>query len=415
MQPTRAGYINAMQVYPYSDGALYQVYAAPGQVTDIALAPGEQLVGSGPVAAGDTVRWVIGDTESGTGQTKQMHILIKPTRPDLVTNLVINTDRRTYHLELRSTERTYMASVSWAYAQDQLIALRRQNAAAEAATAIASGVDINALNFRYRIEGDNPPWRPLRAFDDGRQVFIAFPTGIGQGEMPPLWVIGAGRRCRAGQLPDPRQSHDRRPAVRRGRAPARRRTAEEGPHRADGREAAVVTDASSDPADAVREMRKGWRCAFGQVGRLSCGFRARLLLPLVWSRPSQSPARCSLLCSASRRLLAPSCTTPTIARRLTASIICRVTTLVCPSPYRSWDRRYRAISVGRSLTQETRRHLRLLILLCHKVGFAAARAQAGHRSSCRKMARASRKRRVAMEFGTWRCIRPAAARRVALG
>lgn len=190
VQPTRAGYINAMQVYPYSDGALYQVYAAPGQVTDIALADGEQLVGAGPVAAGDTVRWVIGDTESGTGPTKRIHILVKPTRPDLVTNLVINTDRRTYHVELRSTEKTYMASVSWAYAQDQLIALRRQNALAEAGTAVARGVDINALNFRYKIEGDFPPWRPLRAFDDGRQVFIAFPTGIGQGEMPPLWVIG---------------------------------------------------------------------------------------------------------------------------------------------------------------------------------------------------------------------------------
>jgi type IV secretion system protein VirB9 len=190
VQPTRAGYINAMQVYPYSDGALYQVYAAPGQITDIALAAGEQLVGAGPVAAGDTVRWVIGDTESGTGPTKRIHILVKPTRPDLVTNLVINTDRRTYHVELRSTEKTYMASVSWAYAQDQLIALRRQNTAAVAGTAVASGVDINALNFRYKIEGDTPPWRPLRAFDDGRQVFIAFPTGIGQGEMPPLWVIG---------------------------------------------------------------------------------------------------------------------------------------------------------------------------------------------------------------------------------
>jgi P-type conjugative transfer protein TrbG len=190
VQPTRAGYINAMQVYPFSDGALYQVYAAPGEITDIALAPGEQLVGSGPVAAGDTVRWVIGDTESGTGPGKRIHILVKPTRADLVTNLVINTDRRTYHLELRSTEKTYMASVTWAYAQDQLIALRRQNAAAEAGTAVATGVDINALNFRYRIEGDTPPWRPLRAFDDGRQVFIAFPAGIGQGEMPPLWVIG---------------------------------------------------------------------------------------------------------------------------------------------------------------------------------------------------------------------------------
>ena len=157
VQPTRAGYINAIQVYPFSDGALYQVYAAPGEITDIALEAGEQLVGSGPVAAGDTVRWVIGDTESGTGPTKRVHILVKPTRPDLVTNLIINTDRRTYHLELRSAEKTYMASVSWAYPQDQLIALRRQNAAAEAAAPVASGVDIDALNFRYPIEGDNRP------------------------------------------------------------------------------------------------------------------------------------------------------------------------------------------------------------------------------------------------------------------
>ena len=112
VQPTRNGYINAVQVYPYATGALYQVYTAPGQVTDIALQEGEQLVGSGPVAAGDTVRWIIGDTESGTGQTKRVHIEVKPTRPDLVTNLVINTDRRTYHLELRSTEQAYMASVS---------------------------------------------------------------------------------------------------------------------------------------------------------------------------------------------------------------------------------------------------------------------------------------------------------------
>ena len=115
-----------MQVYPFSAGALYQVYAAPGQITDIALQAGEQLTGSGPVAAGDTVRWIIGDTESGNGATKRVHILVKPTRPDLDTNLVINTDRRTYLIELRSTEKTYMASVSWQYPEDELIALRRQ-------------------------------------------------------------------------------------------------------------------------------------------------------------------------------------------------------------------------------------------------------------------------------------------------
>src|SRR6202040_4205106 len=136
VQPSRSGYVNAVQVFPFADGALYQVYAAPGQVTDIALQEGEQLVGSGPVAAGDTVRWIIGDTESGAAKAQKVHILVKPTRPELITNLVINTDRRTYHLELRSTERTYMASVSWIYPQDELIALRRRSALADAAAPV---------------------------------------------------------------------------------------------------------------------------------------------------------------------------------------------------------------------------------------------------------------------------------------
>ena len=57
-------------------------------------------------------------------------------------------------------------------------------------TPVASGVEIDNLRFRYAIDGDNPPWRPLRAFDDGKKVYIAFPRGIAQGEMPPLFIIG---------------------------------------------------------------------------------------------------------------------------------------------------------------------------------------------------------------------------------
>lgn len=189
MQPTGRDFLNAIQLYPWSEGALYQVYAAPGQVTDIALQPGEKLVGPGPVAAGDTVRWIIGDTLSGSGEAQRVHILVKPTRPDLATNMVINTDRRTYHLEIRATPGTYMASVSWTYPHDQLIALRSRIAAEEQAAPVAAGVDLASLNFSYRIEGDTPSWRPLRVFDDGRQVFIEFPPSVA--ELPPLFVVGA--------------------------------------------------------------------------------------------------------------------------------------------------------------------------------------------------------------------------------
>jgi type IV secretion system protein VirB9 len=119
VQPERATFLNAIQKYAWAEGALFQVYAKPGQVTDIVLQEGEELVGPGPVAAGDTVRWIIGDTVSGSGAARRVHILVKPTRPDIMTNIVINTSRRTYHIELRATPATYMASVSWSYPQDE--------------------------------------------------------------------------------------------------------------------------------------------------------------------------------------------------------------------------------------------------------------------------------------------------------
>lgn len=190
VQPDRGLFRNAIQQYAWADGALYQIYASPGQVTDIVLQEGEQLVGPGPVAAGDTVRWIIGDTVSGTGAARRVHILVKPTRSDIATNLVINTDRRTYHAELRATTATYMASVSWRYPADDLIALRAAAAEAERAAPVAAGIDLAALNFRYRLSGDKVAWRPVRVFDDGRQVFVEFGEAIATGEMPPLFVTG---------------------------------------------------------------------------------------------------------------------------------------------------------------------------------------------------------------------------------
>jgi len=186
-EPSSAGYVNAVQVYPWTDGALYRLYAAPEQVSDIALQAGEKLVA---VSAGDTVRWVIGDTTSGAGEDVRVHVLVKPFAPGQATNMVITTDRRAYHLALESTDRTAMAAVSWTYPQDRLLALQRQNVQAEAAKPVAAGIDLANLHFRYAISGDTPPWRPLRAWDDGSKVYIEFPGRLDQGEAPPLFVVG---------------------------------------------------------------------------------------------------------------------------------------------------------------------------------------------------------------------------------
>ena len=188
IEPSKDGYINAIQNYPYVKGALYQLYAAVNQVSDVALEPGEKLIS---VSAGDTVRWVVGDTTSGEGGRAQVHILVKPIAPDLQTNLVIATDKRTYHLELHSTDKTYMASVSWTYPYSDLLALKKRNTEAtrRAGLTIDRDLKLDRLKFRYRIKGE-APWKPVRAFDDGKKVYIQFPSGLRQGEAPPLFVIG---------------------------------------------------------------------------------------------------------------------------------------------------------------------------------------------------------------------------------
>ena len=165
--PTREGYVNAIQVWPFTDGALYQVYASPGRVTVIALQPGEELV---TVAAGDTVRWIVGDTASGGGDELRVNVLVKPIRSGLKTNLVITTSRRTYLIELTSTEKAWMASVSWDYPRDRMLSLQRQAQAASVAAPLDTGLSLENIRFRYAISGSNAPWKPLRAFDDGEKV-----------------------------------------------------------------------------------------------------------------------------------------------------------------------------------------------------------------------------------------------------
>lgn len=186
-EPRRDFYINAVQIYPWSDGAIYRLYTAPERISEIALQPGETLTS---VASGDTVRWVIGDTTSGSGAARRTHILVKPAAAGLRTNLVVTTDRRLYRIEIESNARTAMAGIAWSYPQDELLALGRAEASAAAGQPVAQGIAVETLNFGYSIEGDEPDWRPVRAFDDGRQVFIQFPASLSRGEAPPLFIVG---------------------------------------------------------------------------------------------------------------------------------------------------------------------------------------------------------------------------------
>jgi len=63
-----------------------------------------------------------------------------------------------------------------------MLALQRQAQIASAIAPVDTGLSLENLRFRYAISGSNPPWKPLRAFDDGEKVYIQFPAGIAQGD-----------------------------------------------------------------------------------------------------------------------------------------------------------------------------------------------------------------------------------------
>ncbi len=188
--PDAASYFNAIVRYAYEPGTLYQVFAAPMRITDIALEPGERILGQ--PASGDVVRWILAIGKSMDHGVEQSHVYLKPTRPDLETNLAINTDRRSYLLELHSYPDTFMAAVVWRYPEDEVARLEEETteaAAAEKTSAPVVGLD--RLNFDYTIQvvQGSPAWTPLQCFDDGRRTFIRFPPAMLVREAPALFVL----------------------------------------------------------------------------------------------------------------------------------------------------------------------------------------------------------------------------------
>lgn len=194
--PTRAAYLNAALYYDFEPGRLYTVHTSPRFLTAIALRPGETIISK---AAGDTVRWIMGETETGSGATKQQLVMIKPLRGGLRTNVIITTDQHTYLLDAVSHEQDfYTTEISWNYPLDQFREMQAAKVAAAAAAqaqqaSVVGGVlAINNLHFGYKIKSErgHPRWQPVRVFDDGSKTYVQFPVNLASSEAPPMFLIG---------------------------------------------------------------------------------------------------------------------------------------------------------------------------------------------------------------------------------
>ncbi|MEJ1968434.1 MAG: TrbG/VirB9 family P-type conjugative transfer protein [Rhizomicrobium sp.] len=62
----------------------------------------------------------------------------------------MTTDRRSYHLQLESTDRTYMAAISWTYPQDGLVTEHRGSVSAAPVSANRHHPIARQSAFRLR-------------------------------------------------------------------------------------------------------------------------------------------------------------------------------------------------------------------------------------------------------------------------
>lgn len=178
-------FFGGVQVFVYDPGRVYEVWTAPLRVTTLTLSPGETIISK---AAGDTVRWQIGETQSGEGSGQRAHVMIKPLQRGLETNLILATSQRVYLLQLRSgAPETFNAAITW-----DVGAVLDTATPAAASPPPGMVAPQGPLDARFRIapKGKRPSWTPTAVMTDGVRTFLTFPAAVTAAEAPALFALG---------------------------------------------------------------------------------------------------------------------------------------------------------------------------------------------------------------------------------
>mgnify|MGYP003384639433 CR=1 FL=1 len=164
------------------------VVCAVLQICDIELQPGEQV---NNLNVGDP-RFTVEPSISGVGAGEVQHLIIKPLDVGLDTSLVVTTNRRTYHIRLRSHRTDFMPRVGFTYTEDAVAkwdAIRtREVKEKQERTIPKTGEYLGDLNFGYEVTG-NVSWKPVRVYNDGTKTIIQMSTAMSQTEAPTLLVV----------------------------------------------------------------------------------------------------------------------------------------------------------------------------------------------------------------------------------
>ncbi len=199
------------------------------ELTDLAFEKGESILS---VQLGDSVRWNIESAISGSANDSVEHLIVKPLEAGLKTSMLITTDRRTYHIRLKSTEADFMPAVVFSYPNSLKLPSKKhygddsylqytsnydsnedhndysetnsslknyssvQNVSYEGNSRPALNVaatyndSTQRRNYNYSVDGDSKII-PQNVYDDGKRTFIVMNNPINSSYLPVLQEISS--------------------------------------------------------------------------------------------------------------------------------------------------------------------------------------------------------------------------------
>ncbi len=169
-------------IYDYTDNSIYEIYARKNYLTTLRLQEGEKIQF---FAGGDTERWAIEESQGGKGNRPV--VFIKPSieeeEDDMLTNIIIVTDRHMYFLNIQLSDERYNPLVEWRYPNETKIIREAQ----ERNTTVIGTDDLTKLNYGYNWNR-NSVLSPMQVFDNGEHTFIVLKDRTK--EMPAIYVKG---------------------------------------------------------------------------------------------------------------------------------------------------------------------------------------------------------------------------------
>lgn len=225
-QVAGTAYKAGLVTFAYGSG-IPTVVCALLELTDLAFEKGESILS---VQIGDSVRWNIESAISGSANDSVEHLIVKPLEAGLKTSMLITTDRRTYHIRLKSTEADFMPAVVFSYPNSLKLPSKKhygddsylqyssnydsnedhndysetnsslkyyssvQNVSYEENSRPALNVaatyndSTQRRNYNYSVDGDSKII-PQNVYDDGKRTFIVMNNPINSSYLPVLQEI----------------------------------------------------------------------------------------------------------------------------------------------------------------------------------------------------------------------------------